>query len=402
VLDAVSFWAGMAFIDAETVLPVLLARLGASDAQIGLIRLIVLLGFTLPALWAAHYIHGRPRHKPFLLACCAIGRGSLLLFPPLLLLYGETRPELVLWAFFGLYAVFWLTDGASAVSWFDIIAKTIPERVRGRFFGVMQTVGGLTSLASGGAVVLILRNEGLPFPKNFALLAACMCVGAAVSQLFLFLIREPEAVAVTVEEERPRFRDTLRQAGPLMRRNPRLRKLVTARLLLEGASLAAPFYVLFAERDLKVGLGMAGVYAAVKAAGKVGMGPVWGWISDRHSPRWGLAAVAAAVLMVPALALLSASGNAWLLPAAFFLQGAVQDGLWMTGSNTLLSAVSEGERPLAVGVVTVLQAPGALFGVAGGLIAQRTTYPTVFLLAALFAAAGLWVSLRLAREVESG
>src|SRR5258708_18909117 len=73
LIDACAFFAGLAFFDSTTVLPVLLSKLGASDWQIGLTRLIQTLGFTLPSLVAAHYIHGRANHRSFLLKVCLIG-----------------------------------------------------------------------------------------------------------------------------------------------------------------------------------------------------------------------------------------------------------------------------------------------------------------------------------------
>src|SRR5207237_597220 len=63
LVDACAFFAGLAFFDSTTVLPVLLAKVGAADWQIGLTRLIQTLGFTLPAVLAAHYIHGRATHR---------------------------------------------------------------------------------------------------------------------------------------------------------------------------------------------------------------------------------------------------------------------------------------------------------------------------------------------------
>jgi predicted MFS family arabinose efflux permease len=400
VLDAASFWAGLAFFDGEIVLPILLSRLGATDSLIGLARLIQTLGFTLPALFAAHTIHGRTNHKQFLLWTCGIGRSGLLLLPPLLFFYARSRPGLVLASFYIFLAVFWTMDGASAVSWFDIIAKTIPTRVRGRFFGVMQMTGGVAALGAGFVVRLILQDKNLAYPTNFALLACFWCIGVAGSQIFLMMIREPAGVVVE-EEEKPGFMDYLRQAFPLLRRRDRLRKLIFSRLLLDGASMATPFYVLFARKDLVVTLTMIGLYTIMKSVGRVCTGPLWGWVSDRYGPATGLRSVAFSIFLIPILALLAARGAVWLLPITFLLLGAVQDGIWMTGSNVLLEAVEEVERPLAVGVVTVFQSPGAIYSVLGGLLAERTSYPVVFCAALIMAGCGLWMTFQLPRKLDA-
>ena len=386
VLDASTFFAGLAFLESTTVLPVILHRLGAGDSVIGLARFLQTLGFTLPAILGAHYIHGRRLHKPFLLATCAIGRAGLLTLPLIFLGLAASAPSAALAWFLIVYAGFWLMDGACAVSWFDIVAKTIPVPVRGRFFGVMQMLSGAAAIGTGFAVKVILQRSA--FPLSFALLSSGACVGVFFSLLFLFAIREPNG---TVEDDavRSRLPEFIRRAFRLLRESPRLRTLLAIRLLLDGGCMALPFYVLFAEKDLRAGLPMVGVYAVVQSAGKLCGGPLWGWISDRSGPIAGLRAVALSVAVIPVLALCASHGVPSLMLAVFALIGAVQDGVWMVGSTALLAAVSAEERPLAVGIASVCQAPGSLFGLLGGALAAATSYPVVFGFALALAAAAV-------------
>lgn len=392
--DAASFYLGLALFDGATVLPVLLARLGATDTLVGMVRLLQTLGFTLPALVAAHIIHGRAYHKRYLLWCCAGARIGLPVLPFLLLTSATSRPGVVMAALLVIIGVFWLLDGACAVSWFEIVAKSIPARVRGRFFGGMQTLGGLVGMCSGAIVASVLGSRSLPYPADFAFLAAGWCVGAWMSQVFLTLIREPVSHAVA-DDERPAFRDFLRSAVPLIRDNPRLARLVLARVALDGAGLAGPFYVLYAQRDLVAPVAAVGLYALARSLGKVCTGPVWGWCSDRFGPANGLRLVAWAVVAVPALALASTPDTRWLLFVAFFLQGAVEDGVWMICSTTLFESVAPHQRPLAVGVATVFQTPSALYGPIGGVISQRLGYRAAFTVALLIGVAGALLAARI-------
>ncbi len=383
--DACAFMGGVAFFDGSTVYPVLLARLGAGDALIGFTRLVQTLGYTLPALVGSHYIHGMRYHKPYLLWTCAIGRVLLLTLPPALLLGGLHPSPLILVWVVASTGLFWLLDGACAVSWFDIVAKCIYERVRGRFFGVMQSIGGLFAIGAGLLVQAILAPRGLPYPANFALLAALWCVGALLSQLFLAMIREP-AGDVDEEAGKPGLAQYLRQIGPLFRTYPRLRRLVAARVLLDGAYMAAPFYVLFAQRSLHADLRTVGLYTMLLSAGRLAAGPFWGWLADRIGPGFAVRWVAVAVVAAPLAALGAAYGLPWLMPAVFVLMGATGDGLWMVLSTALLESVEARDRPLAIGVATMCQTPSAVYGPIGGLLTQSTSYPTVF---ALSAVAGL-------------
>ena len=52
------------------------------------------------------------------------------------------------------------------------------------------------------------------------------------------------------------------------------------------------------------------------------------------------------------------------------------------------------ERPLAIGIMSLCQAPGSLFGLLGGLLAQHYSYPVVFGVALGLGVLGLLVILR--------
>ena len=94
-MESCAFNFGMACLDQSTVLPTLLARLGASDIAIGFFRLATTLGMAIPAILAAHRIHGRPKHKRFMLTTCGLGRAGLLLLPPGILLLATHRPAVL-------------------------------------------------------------------------------------------------------------------------------------------------------------------------------------------------------------------------------------------------------------------------------------------------------------------
>lgn len=403
VAEAASFMCGLAFFDSSTVYPVLLGSLGASDTLIGFTRLVQVLGYTLPALVAAHYIHGRSHHKRFLLTTCAIARIGLFTLP-IALLGAKRSPTFALVWTVAIIALFWLMDGACAVSWFDIVAKAIPARIRGRFFGIMQLSAGLGAAGAGVVVASVLHSPGWPFPANFALLAGLWFVGAMGSQLGLSLLVEPPG-ASEQSDVRPTFGAYLREAGPMLRRSPRLRRLIATRVCLDGAGIAAPFYVLYAQRDLGVSLQMVGIYTVAQSVGRIAAGPLWGWLSDRLGTTVSVRAIAVGIAMAPLAALASSPDRMWMMLAVFAMMGAIMDGVWMVMSTALLETADERERPLVVGVASVCQTPAALYGPIGGMLAGAIGYRPVFAIASLCALAGLLLSfmippLNLARRLD--
>lgn len=404
VVDVSTFVLGLAFMDAATVLPLFLARLGAGSAGVGMAQALQTLGLMLPPLFAAHRIHGRARHQRFLLLVCGVGRAGLLTLPPVLWLWGETRPGWVLAWFYVVYALFWAMDGACQPSWLDIVAKTIPARSRGRLFGTTQVLGGLMAAGAGWVVHAVLRSEALPFPREYILLIFLWCAGAAVSQIALWLIREPSGVMEGLEEEvldRPPLRDYLALAPGFLRANRRLMQIIGIRVLLAAAMLATPFYTLFARDVLGVSEAQAGVYLAAQKVGEIATGPLWGGLSDRLGPSIGLRVAAAGVVATPLIALAAGLGATWSFPAVFFLMGGVGSGVWILANNAILEAVADRDRPLAIGVAALCQAPTALYAVAGGLLLRAgLSYPALFAVTVLITAAGLIVACRLPRDEE--
>lgn len=141
----------------------------------------------------------------------------------------------------------------------------------------------------------------------------------------------------------------------------------------------------------------AGVYLAAQKVGEILTGPLWGALSDRFGPAIGLRAAAAGVVATPLLALLSAAALPGCYPAVFFLLGGTGPGVWILANNTLLEAVADRDRPLAIGIAALCQAPTALYALTGGLLLRAgLSYPALFVLTALITATGLLVSCRLA------
>jgi MFS family permease len=392
-VDVSTFVLGLAFLDAATVLPLLLTRLGATSTTIGAVQGVQTLALMLPPLFAAHWIHGQRRHLRFLVTVCGIGRAGLLTLLVALLLWGRTQPGLVLGWFFVVYALFWATDGACQVSWLDIIAKTIPARARGRLFGTMQVLGGVLAAGAGLVVQAVLRPGRFTFPMEFALLLTLWCAGAAVSQVALVLLREPEGAAAA---EKPALWAHLAQAPGFLRTHRRVAQIIGIRFLLSGAALSVPFYMLFARQHLGVSEAAAGFYLTAQKVGEIATGALWGYLSDRFGPAIGLRAVAAGVVCAPVLALLAAYSQAWLFPLVFVALGGAGVGVWVLANSALLEAVADHERPFAVGVASLCQTPTALYAVAGGaLLHAGLPYPALFALTLMLTACGLLASMRL-------
>ncbi|MCL5284029.1 MAG: MFS transporter [Armatimonadetes bacterium] len=388
--DAVSFFWGVVFIDSATVLPLLLLRLHAAPWAIGCINSVRILAVFLPPLFAAHLIHGRPLHKRFLLGVCAIGRSALFTLAPVLWLMGGSHHRITLIWLFVTYGLFWSCDGACGVSWLDIIAKSVPARIRGRFFGTMQLLGGIVTIPAAAIISLILGSSRLPFPTDFAVLISLCSLGLLSSQIALSLIHEPIGEVEGISKGS--FSTHLRRIPGFINENRTMLRYTAVRICLEVGGMAAPFYVVYARQSLQIAVAMTGIYLAFQKLGEILTGPLWGWLSER----WGVVAayrgIGLAIIAAPSIAILS-NWNSLLLPATFFCLGGATQGLWMVFSNALLDSVQPSSRPLAVGVSNAMIAPTALYPLLGGIIAQSFGYFPVFGVTIAVAAVGLLLTL---------
>jgi predicted MFS family arabinose efflux permease len=391
IVDPSLFVMGMAFFDPITVLPVLLERLGASKGLIGFTVAVVAFGWTLTALVGSHAIHGKACHRPHLIFWNLVSRVWLLALPLSIAAFAVGQPQLALWVVVGSLMLFGFGKGFTISSWYDIIAKTIPPKIRGRFFGVQATAVGLSSLLGSSLVLAILRTDRLSFPDNFVLITILGCLSIGLSMAALFWIREPAGCATEPDAPKTSMGDYVRQVFPLLRQNQELARLVGVRLLFEAGALAVPFYAIYSNKVLDQPLQMLGVYALTRSLGRVLSGPLWGALNDRRGASFALRMVGLAAPMPPLFALLSGV-SPLLLIGTFALIGATEAGLHSSYNSKLLGSVDERTRPLALGVANIGLAPIALYGYLGGILLGVTSYGLVFALAATIAAAGFVLS----------
>jgi hypothetical protein len=311
----------------------------------------------------------------------------------------------MLWALAGCYGTLFLTDGLIGPAWYDIIGKTIPPRVRGRFFGGMCILEGLGALASGWLVKRVLANPQLPYPRDYGVLFACTCAGLFMSFLLLAMIREPEGSVIS-EQVQP-FREVLAQVSHIWRGSSPLRRLLAVSGLGSLASLGWPFYVLYGMQTLRLPAESGAAFIWATAVGSVVSSLVWAWMNDRKGPRSVVVGISALRFAPPALALivpvlanafppLHSPGVAQYVYAIVFLVGgAVMSGGMMGFSNYLLELAADKERTLFIGLGNTLSAPGLLAPVLGGWLLSVWSSPGVFAVAAAVGVVGLFVSLGL-------
>jgi len=381
--DVAFFMLGFSCMDPTTVMPQFLKELGASPQLIGLISGLRLLVLFAPQPYVAHRVHGRRRVKPFLITACAIGRLPMFLLFLLIWAYGHHR-TLALWAFVLFSLLFIGSDGFSIVPWTEIIGKSIPSNIRGRFFGAMQTVSSLAALGAPALVSTILSIRALTFPRNYAILILLMATGLLLSMLMLLLIQEPD----TPPQEDPErtFAEHLRRIPALWRSDPALRWILTTQFLLAGGGVASSFYVLYARERFGLPESYVAIYLTAQTLGAVLTGPLWGWMADRFGAVRALRAVVSLAVVPPLAALVMPV--AWGFVLVFACLGALGWSLWNAFTNAILSVAPPAERPTYIALQNFMNLPATLAPFIGGVIVAWAGYPAAFLTTAAIVTLG--------------
>lgn len=393
-LDVTSFFIGLAFLDASTVLPALVTALHGGPVVLGALAALKQAGFLLPQLLVAHQLQGRTRYLPFLLCVCFWGR--LWLFPAavVILLQGRTAPAVALGALAVAYGLLWIGDGAGVVPWTAMVGRMIPARQRGRFFALTQILGGLGRIAVARLIVTeVLKGKTVPFPGNAALLVFCCALFMAISFVFLVLLREPPARA-SAPSDGPGvgLRTYLAGLPQHLRARPDFGRLALVQILASVLSAVSPFYLGLARAAVPVlPVEIAGSFLIALTAGGLVCAPLWGWLTDRRGPRTALLALFLVSLLSPIASVIGAALSGPLITffVAFFCLGAVMEGGWAVFTNYLLETIPEAEQPTYIGLMSALNAPTLLLPLGAGLLIPAIGAPAVLLLAVALLAAGL-------------
>jgi MFS family permease len=183
----------------------------------------------------------------------------------------------------------------------------------------------------------------------------------------------------------------------------RFRYFLYATWLGGASAMALPFYILQATSASGAASHVA-ILLGAQTAGALLSNALWGWLGDARGKYTLLAAVAGLGPLPPVLAL------AWIAvdaPAAallwfalvFAVLGALANGGVIAQLGYLMEISPDDRRPAYSGYFNALAAPAALLPIAGAVIVETVSLPSVF--AASGAAAILqFVAVRRLRQTE--
>lgn len=404
VANGILFTIGESFSSPGLVLALLVRQLGGSLTIVGLLPALQSGGYLLPQMLVSGRLQAMPL-KLWLYRRAAFVRVAVFIIM-LIVVFNSANmaPQLSLGLIVISYSLFNLAGGTSTLAFQDVVAKVVPPRRRGNFFGIRQLVGGLLAFALVGPMVgwLLGTNSPVAFPANFGLLCLLGLLFMGSGLLSFALVDEPPQA-----RPGPRMRviEGLRRAPAILRSNSNYRWFIIARMLTRSGQIAEPFYIIYASEALGLPAGVAGIYLAVRVIAGALSNLLWSRLSERRGNRALVLASAALAMLPPFLALagpplvqalmLGSNGMLWAIGLVFLAGGAANDGSMLAGNTYLLDVVPEGERPSYIGLANTTLGLVTFLPVVGGLLVAWLGYSGAFVIALAFALLGMLASLRL-------
>lgn len=371
------FMVGLSFASSATILPAFATGLGAPSVVIGAIPAVMTLGWFLPSLFSAGHIETLPRKLPFVLRWTLLERVPWAVLAMAAFFLAERAPTAMLALLLAVLLLIASTSGVLIPAWMAIIGATIPETLRGRFFGFTHLAASATGLAGSFLSAWILA--AVPGPRAFGWCFLCTTVALAVSYVGIALVREP--AGRTASEAVP-LRAYLARVPGLLRRDRNLTAYLVARALATVGWMSGSFFTVYALRAWDAPASQAAVFTAFYLAGHMTGTLAFGWLADHAGHRLVLVAGAAAMLGANVLAV--AAPTHAIFDGVFVLFGLQMAAVNVSQLNILLEFAPEpGARPTYVGLGSTLVAPVSFLApIAAGLLVDAIGFGTVFGLAA--------------------
>lgn len=373
-------------------MPAYLRHLSASNLVIGALSALTTAGYSLPNLLFAPLTERFSRKKRLILFVTPGERLPYLVLAACAAWLAVSNPPLALAVTFIALLVFTCTGGALTPAWLDLIARAIPARRRGAFFGRSNAMAGLMGV--GGAVLSQHLLATQPYPTAYVQLFLLAFGVVLMSYGFFALNREQGPF---MPGRRDSFTEWFRGLPAILRHDRNFAWYMLAALAASLAYSAAAFFTVVAINRLHVGDFEVGWFTAVLLAASTVFNLLWGWLADRRGHKVVLVAGLVSMLLAMPLSLLLPSPPAYAL--VFVLLGAANSASSLSRLAIMLEFAPEATRPTYVGLASVAGAPLALIGpLVGGALADRAGYAPAFALYGLAGAVALWLLIRRVRE----
>lgn len=385
--DGLGWWLGIGLVSPATILPLFVSHLTDSNILLGIIPAFIAIAFAMPQLISAGYIQNLHEMKPFIVWTAFAGRIAFLALVIAIWLFAATNPTLMLVLFFLLFGFFRAVGGANMPAWSELIAKVIPNYIRGRFFSITQGVGG--GLGAIGIFLAGVLLDRYPFPANFVAIFAGAFVFTSLSLFSLSRVKEPVTTRPVTQNRS--ITKQLLGVPALLRADANFRHFLGARVILVVGQLALAFFTVYGVRNWGADAQTVSTFTAILLVAQTVGAFTMGFIGDHFGSKrvlelGGLFMAGAGLLGF----LAGVTSLLVILSLSFVMIGLATAAFTLGDPNIMIDFGARGNRPIYVAVANSLLAPSLLVAALfGGWLADVFGYESTFVATILINVLGL-------------
>lgn len=353
----------------------LLLQLGATPVQIGMLSSVPMVvnllqplgaylsGFTTSRHWYGFWVFGISR--------------SLWLVLAIAIAFSQKNDNLVQLTLLIVFASNLLGAFGSA-SWFSWIAKLVPEKLRGRYFGIRNSAANLVGLIGMPLISLIISVWPGGILQGYSLLLFLGVIAGFISLICQFFMADvnPKAEIITVTEslEENDSQSLISNFKSLISNNF-FRFLLYFGFWAFAVNVGNPFFNLYLLDNLNINVTWVTVYSSLSAAANLLMLVFWGKLADKIGNRPLLILVGVVVALMPLLWLGTGYNPICLwvgFPFLHLLSGGVWSAIDLCSNNIQMSVAPSHNQATYFAIASAVAGICGAFGATvGGFLAQQ-------------------------------
>lgn len=312
-------------------------------------------------------MNGLARFKPLCNLGVLLFRSSWLIISILILFFNRMHPMGFVCVFYAIYCFNGLCQGITSLTYSQMMNKVIPNRVKGRFFGVrgaFNSAAGIIGAQIGGAI--IASNGDI---ERFGYLFLIAFVLDMVSVVFQFSLWEP-AIKMRRDDAPKKQREInfFADAKRLMQGDRNITFYIIAMFLITIGMSFFTFQTSHSKEALGLTGGQLGIVTTIMYASQTAGYLFWGWLTDRKGYRISLIVGQTGFVLYLVMAFLAKNAGMTYVMTAIY--GLANSANLLGARNMVFKMCAYEERVSYYGVVnlTLTIAAATASMITGGLI----------------------------------
>ena len=360
------------FMDVDTIVPSMIIDAGGNSFHIGLLTAIMVGGTSFMQLVFSPYLNNKAKKKGYLIFAILMRVSALFGLGVLLFYYSQdSHFGSALTIIFVLITIFSLSGSFAAISYTDILGKSMLEDKRKSFFSLRQALASIGVLIS--AILAAKMLTTFSYPYNYGALFMTAGVALAIATLGFLRVKEVRSKIVKLNRLKDYFIIIRREISS----NSRLRGYLLIVNTL-GISLSLlPFLMLYSKQYFNIGNEQVGQYLIFKVSAGVLSGLLIYYLAKRVRYKLMLYAIASMALLVPIH--LVSYGTQFVFAGYFFIGGVIYTFYKVAMEGILLEVSTNENRAIYAGLSGAGNIIPTIFPIAGGWLISVYGFTTFFI-----------------------